>query len=99
MKLITPLSDQTGVEKQPITLECVLSKPKQKVNWLKDGKKIDSKNKNYEVTSDGNKYRLTIKESDMKDKGKYTMKCEKLATSANVKVEGMPLRTKFMIFI
>ena len=74
-----------------VTLEVEFSKPGQKPIWLKDGKKITSKDKQYKAITDGTKCKLVLSDADIKDTGKYKCRLEDLITEATLTVEGMSI--------
>ena len=84
-----PLKDTTVPEEESVTLECELSKPDQKVKWLKDGKEIKpDKKRGIEIKVDGKKHILTIPKSLVDDTGDYTVKCGDVESKAKLTVEG-----------
>lgn len=74
-----------GVVAEEVTMSCEVSKPDQKVQWLKDGKPIrpDRKTK---MTSDGKVHRLSITKSDFDDAADYTAKVGDETTTGKLKM-------------
>ncbi len=82
-----PLQDKECEVDNEVTLTCELSKPNQKVKWLKDGKVIrpDKKTK---ITADGKVHTLTIPKSALDDMAEYTVKLGDDTTSGKLTVKG-----------
>ncbi len=84
-----PLKDLTVPEEESVTLECELSKPDQKVKWLKDGKEVKPERKKGITTkTDGRRHSLTIPKASLEDAAEYTVKCGDQETKAKVDVQG-----------
>ena len=82
------LKPQSVTEKQSVTLECQVSKPKKKVTWYKAGKEIKP-GKDVEITVEGTVHRLTIKSAKKEDAVEFTAKLPTDKTSAKLTVEGI----------
>ena len=83
-----PLKDTTVEEGEEVTLECETSKPGQKVDWYRDGKKIMKSDKRATVASDGVKHKLTIKDAKLPDAAEFTAKVGDVDTAAKLTVSG-----------
>ncbi len=87
----SPLKDQKVPEEESVTLECELSKPDQKVTWLKDGKEIKPDRKRGIIPKvEGTKHILTIPKALKDDTAEYSVKCGDEVTKGKLTVEGMP---------
>ena len=75
------------MEKQPITLECEVSKPNKTATWLKEGKPIEASDR-VEIGVDGTRHFLTIKSSTLDDEAKYTIKIDEKQSTGKLTVEG-----------
>ncbi len=85
----SPLKDQTVPEEQSVTLECELSKPDQKVQWLKNGKEIKPDRKRGILPKvEGTKHILTIPKALLDDTAEYTVKLKDQETKGKLTVEG-----------
>ncbi len=85
----SPLKDQTVPEEQSVTLECELSKPDQKVQWLKNGKEIKPDRKRGILPKiEGTKHSLTIPKALLDDTAEYTVKLKDQETKGKLTVEG-----------
>ena len=83
-----PLKDITITEEQSVTLECELSKPDQKVKWLKDGKEIKpDRKRNIIPKVEGTKHSLTIPKSMFDDTGVFSVTCGDQETKGKLTVE------------
>ena len=84
-----PLKDITVPDEQSVTLECELSKPDQKVKWLKDGKEIKpDKKRGILSKTDGRRHSLIIPKTETDDTAQYSVKCGEEETKAKLTVEG-----------
>ena len=88
-----PLKNVSASEDDSIVLSCKLTKPGKPVKWYKDGKilkdGIDCK-----ISSDGCEYTLKLPKAKSSDAGTYTMKCDKIDTSAKVTIKGEKSQVK-----
>ncbi len=85
----SPLKDQNVPEEQSVTLECELSKPDQKVQWLKNGKEIKpDKKRGIMLKVEGTKHILTIPKALVDDTAEYTVKFKDQETKGKLTVEG-----------
>ena len=85
-----PLKDVTVPEEESVTLECELSKPDQKVKWLKNGKEIKPDKKRGVLPKvEGTKHTLTIPKTLKDDTAEYTVKIGDEETKGKLTVEGM----------
>ena len=66
---------------------CELSKSVKSVVWKKNGKKIEN-DENFEITSSGVKYTLSLLKTSVDDSGEYTMSIGDKQTSAKLVVNG-----------
>ncbi len=83
------MEDVTVEKDQAVTLACELSKPGQKVKWLKNGKPLTMKDKNrYKVTADGVTHTLVIPKSEMDDTAEFTCSLNGTKTTSKVTVKG-----------
>lgn len=82
-----PLEDTVTEIDEEVTMSCEVSKPDQKVQWMKNGKVVrpDKKTK---ITSDGKVHKLTIPKSEMTDAAEYTAKIGDQKTSGKLTVKG-----------
>ena len=78
------------VEKEEnVALQCELSKPNQKVTWLKNGKALSFKEKNrYKITADGTKHTLVIPKCEIEDAAEFTCSLNDVMTKGKVIVTG-----------
>jgi len=90
VEVIIPLSDMETIENKTVTFECELSKPDQKVTWLKDGAELSLSDTHYKITSDEGKYTLTIFNCTLDDTAEYTIKCGDVSSSAKLTVGEAP---------
>ena len=90
----TLLKDVTVPEEQSVTLECELSKPDQKVKWLKNGKEIKpDRKREIHPKVEGTKHSLTIPKTEKDDTAEYSVKIGDEETKGKLTVEGR-LRSK-----
>ena len=83
------LQDVTVEKEEQVTLQCELSKPNQKVTWLKNGKALSFKEKNrYKISADGTKHTLIIPKADAEDATEFTCSLNGLKTQGKVTVKG-----------
>ena len=82
-----PLKDTECEVDEEVTLSCELSKPDQKVKWLKNGKPIKP-DKKTKIIADGKVHKLTIPKSALDDTAEYTVKLGNNTTSGNLTVKG-----------
>lgn len=88
VEVIKPLENQEVVEKQTATFSCTLSKPRLKVSWFKNDKKL-SENDRIQFEQEGKIYRLIIGNAQLDDKATYKIKFEDDAeSSAKLNVKG-----------
>ena len=84
-----PLKEVQSVEGQTVEMSCELSKPDQKVTWLKDGVELKPDDR-FEVVVDGCLHRLTIRNATLEDEAEYTVRLtDDVSTKATLWVEGM----------
>ena len=84
-----PLREVQSVEGQTVEMSCELSKPGQKVTWLKDGVELKPDDR-CEVVVDGCVHRLTIHNATLEDEAEYTVKLtDDVSTKATLWVEGI----------
>ncbi len=89
VEVIKPLQDEEVVEKQTATFVCTLSKPRLKVTWLKNGKKINE-NDHFQFAQEGKVYKLMINNAQLDDADKYTIKFgEEAESTAELFVKGL----------
>jgi hypothetical protein len=74
-------------EHDAVTLECELDDMEGQVTWFKDGLEVTAANKDYEITCEGRKRRLHIKQSKINDEGKFVCKVRGDETDCEVLVE------------
>ncbi len=87
MTFTVPLKDQVVTEKDSVTLECEVSKPDQKVVFLKNGKPIKLDNKRIKQVSEGTVHKLIIDESVLDDTAEYTAKLGDQTTKGKLTVD------------
>ncbi len=87
MTFTSPLKDTKCEVDEEVTLTCEVSKPDQKVKWMKNGKVIKP-DKKTKVTVDGKVHKLTIPKSALDDTAEYTAKIGDEATSGKLTVKG-----------
>ena len=91
-----PLEDVSVEKSETVTLTCELSKPNQKVKWLKNGKPLTTKEKNrYKITVDGTKHTLVIPKSELEDAADFTCTVNGTKTEGKVAVIGEDLQPEF----
>ena len=81
------MEPQNVSEGDSASFTCELSKPAKSVLWMKDGKKIEN-DENFEITSSGAKYTLSLLKTSVDDSGDYTMSIGEKQTSAKLVVNG-----------
>ena len=81
------MEPQKVSEGESATFTCELSKPAKSVVWKKNGKKIEN-DENFEITSSGAKYTLSLLKTSVHDSGEYTMSIGDKQTSAKLVVNG-----------
>lgn len=86
--ITVPLRDTVSMVAEEATLSCELSKPNQKVQWLKDGKPIKP-DKKTKIEVDGKVHKLTIPKSEVGDAADYTLKVGDDETSGKLSVSGV----------
>ena len=87
-EFITPLRDETVMEKQTVTLECEVSKTDHKATWYKNGKRLDTNNR-IQPHGDGTKHFLIISDSVLDDEAKYSIKVEEAESRCKLTVQGV----------
>lgn len=93
LEFVRPLNnvELTEVPSEPIVLECELSRvPREKVQWLKDGKPLGRVPDRVRVEEDkkGTVHRIVFKTLEEEDLGTYTIRVEKLSSEAHVEMKG-----------
>ncbi|XP_074642623.1 twitchin-like [Tubulanus polymorphus] len=89
-EIIRGLEDKVIREKDTVTFECEVSKLKVNTHWYKDDRDLIHDDK-YEMSSDGQVHRLTIKSANRYDAGDFTIVVEgTLKSTGNLKVECVP---------
>ncbi len=88
-----PLRNVSASEDESVTLSCKLSKPDKPVKWYKDGK-ILKDGVDCKIHSDRCEYILKLPKAKTCDTGTYTMKGDKIETSAKVTIKGKDLLMK-----
>ena len=81
------MEPQKVSEGESATFTCELSKPAKSVVWKKNGKKIEN-DENFEITSSGAKYTLSLLKTSVDDSGEYTMSIGDKQNSAQLVVNG-----------
>ena len=81
------MKPQKVSEGDSTSFACELSKPAKSVVWMKNGKKIDN-DENFEITSSGAIYTLSLLKTSVDDSGEYTMSIGEKQTSAKLVVNG-----------
>ena len=76
-----------AIEKESIGFKCKLSKVRQKVKWMKDGKEIKPSEK-YQISTDGQIYQLQVTNCSKDDAGKFSLVCGDNEVSASLEVKG-----------
>ena len=90
MTFTVPLEDVTVNAAETVTLTCELSKPDQKVKWLKNGKALTMKEKNrVKITAVGTKHTLVISKSEVEDTAQYSCSVNDVKTESKVVVKGI----------
>ncbi len=82
-----PFKNVSASEDDSVTLSCKLTKPDKPVKWYKDGK-ILKEGVDCKISNNGCEYILTLPKGKTSDAGTYTMKCDKIETSAKVTIKG-----------
>lgn len=90
-----PLHDLTVAESQTAELECEVANPSAEGKWFRDGQPVDFSD-NVRSEDKGAVRRLVIVITRPQDIGEYTYQVANSKTSANLKVEGMPLHVLFL---
>ncbi|KAK3082923.1 hypothetical protein FSP39_009100 [Pinctada imbricata] len=91
LDLIKPLENTTITEKQPVTLECELSKPNQKVVWKKDSKELRLRDDMTFIVDKGH-HKLVINNAELDDEGEYSVEVDGISTTAKLTVKETPLQ-------
>ncbi len=82
-----PIKNISVLEDETVMLSCTLSKPGKLVKWYKDGK-IVKDGTECKISNDGCDYILKLTNAKASDAGSYTIKCDKIETSAKVVIKG-----------
>jgi len=85
--IVTPLDDKRVVEKQEVTLECVVSKPGKQATWSKKDKPITASDR-VQIGVDGTRHFLTIKSAVLDDEDTYKIQIDNAVSSGKLIVEG-----------
>lgn len=93
LEFIRPLTDVTLTEapEEPVVLECELSRsPRDKVQWLKDGKPLGRLPSRIKVEEDvkSTVHRLVFTQLTDDDLGVYTIRVEKLESQGRIDMKG-----------
>lgn len=88
LTITVPLRDTVTMVAEEASMSCEVSKPNQKVQWLKNGKPIKP-DKNTKVEVDGKVHKLTIPKSDLGDQAEYTVKLGDEVTTGKLSVSGV----------
>ncbi|KAL8579176.1 hypothetical protein ACOMHN_010760 [Nucella lapillus] len=80
------LDDVEAVEREKALMECDVSDPEADVTWWRGDKELKPGGK-YEITKEGLKRRLQVKNCSTKDEGKYTCKMLEQQTTGELYVE------------
>ncbi len=89
MIFTAPLEDVSVEAEEEVTLQCELSKPNQKVTWLKNGKPLTAvERKKYRIAADGTKHTLTIPKTAKEDAAQFTCALNGTKTQSTVTVRG-----------
>ncbi|KAK7507540.1 hypothetical protein BaRGS_00001475, partial [Batillaria attramentaria] len=86
LSFVKPLSDQTVMEYQPITLECTVSKPDRPATWYKDGAKLTPSDR-LKITAKDKQHTLTIDRAAPDDEAEYSIKVDDFTSKCIVLVE------------
>ena len=97
LEFVRPLNDVSVTEltDQPVVLECELSRaPKDKVQWLKDGKPLSRLPAHVRVEEDANGtvHRLIFDKLQDDDLATYSIKADKLTGEARVDMKSESFR-------
>ena len=85
------------MEHTSVTLDCELSKPNQKVTWLKNGEEIIASD-DVELVVDDTVHKLVLKSASIDDDAEYTIRLENNEeSSAHLYVEGLQPWSKVVI--
>ena len=87
MTIKRPLKNTTVKKDDKVVLECELSKPGVKVEWLKGGKPFKP-DENVEVKVDGAVHKLILKKTQPGDAGAFTLKIPTAETTGKLTVQG-----------
>ena len=87
LAIVKELDSQEVMETEEATFTIELNKPDQKVVWYHKGKKVVPNDK-YAVVSEGNVYKLIIKDCTLEDTAEVKMMVEKLKPTAKLTVKG-----------
>ena len=82
-----PLQDTVVEVDEEVTMSCEVSKPDQKVKWLKNGKPIRP-DKRIKITVEGKTHKMTLPKSVLDDTAEYTVKLGEETTSGKLTVKG-----------
>ena len=82
-----PLKDVATMEKETIHLVAELSKPDQKVRWMKDGQEL-MPSEHFTMAVDGTRQILTITGVSLDDIAKFSLAIDDKETSCQVSVKG-----------
>lgn len=94
VEVIEPLQDTVCTENQTIVLQCVLSKPRLKVEWFKDDAPL-KENKHIQILSEGKTYKIVLNQTELDDIGRYKIKFKDEAeTSCQLSVNLAPIKVK-----
>ncbi len=82
-----PLKNISAYEDETVTLSCTLNKPDKTVKWYKNGK-IMMDGIDCCITTDGCEYVLKLPKAEARNAGTYTIKCDKVESSAKITIKG-----------
>ena len=82
-----PLTEQTCMETDTVTLKCEASRPNQPSVWHRNEQSL-TPDETHEISVDGNVHRLTIANASAHDVAQYTCAIGAVSTSGQLHVQG-----------
>ncbi|CAL8240671.1 unnamed protein product [Merluccius merluccius] len=86
VNIVSPLQDQTAVERSRVLLDCTVSNPRCSIRWYK-GPTVILPSERFEICSEGCYRKLIIQPVELRDQGTYSVQVGEYSCSAHLTVE------------
>lgn len=90
LKFLQPLADLEGIEEETIELKVEVTKPNQKVKWIRNGRTVNPNEERfanrYVILSNDCTHTLQIKNLNLKDAGEFVVNVEQLSSTCKLTV-------------